>query len=347
MAIRDFISAIPKVELNLHLTGALRKESLLLIANQNGVPAQMPDFAQWVELLDRPDPTRFEEIASMAGSWVMYPEDLALVIYDIGVALSKQNVRYAEISLAPSDFVGSARMNFDAFIDALNDGRDRALRAWNVDLSWILCVRRDNPRAGDDVARWASGNAARLRNVVAMGLIGAEEAQPVGQFLRAFGTARKKDVLTVADAGEQLGVTGIRDAIDELQPNRLVNAWRIVDDDALLAQVAEARTPLVISLRRALSTGQLTKGGASSLRPLFAGDLALVLACDNPSLYQSNLVEEYVTAHETFDLSVEQLTQVARRSIECSFMDAERKESMLRSFDFEANAAQAKYLSAD
>ena len=44
----------------------------------------------------------------------MYPEDIALMVYDIGVALFKQNVvHYAEIVVAPPDFVGSAHMNFD------------------------------------------------------------------------------------------------------------------------------------------------------------------------------------------------------------------------------------------
>ena len=56
MAFRELIAALPKAELNLQLTGALRKESLLLIANQNGIPAQLEDFAYWVDMLDEPDP---------------------------------------------------------------------------------------------------------------------------------------------------------------------------------------------------------------------------------------------------------------------------------------------------
>ncbi len=347
MSFRDFIAALPKVELNLQLTGALRMESLLLIANQNGIPAQVDDFSQWVELLNNPDPTRIDEIARVAGSWVMYPEDIALVVYDIGVALAKQNVRYAEVAVAPSDFIGSAKMNFDTFIDALNDGRDRSRRAWNVDLSWIFCIPRDNPRAGDDVARWASGSAGRMGNVVAIGLVGPEDAQPLGQFHRAFATAQKKELPTAASAGEGAGANEIREVIDELQPGRLVNAWRLAEDESLLNQVVEAGIPLVNSMTRALNTGQVEKAPDIPAARLYEANAQLVLSCDNPSLYHSSLVDEYVLAREECGLSPEILVQMARRSIELSLLDDERKTSMLRDFDFLANSPQARFLDQD
>ena len=344
MSFRDFITALPKVELNLQLTGALRLESLLLIANQNGIPAQVDDFSQWVELLKNPDSTRIDEIARVAGGWVMYPEDLALVVYDIGVALAKQNIPYAEVAVAPSDFIGSAKMNFDTFIDALNDGRDRSRRAWNVDMSWIFCIPRDNPRAGDDVARWASGSAGRLGNVVAIGLVGPEDAQPLGQFRRAFATAHKKELRAQASAGDSAGAKEIREIIDELQPRRLVNAWRLAEDETLLNQVVEAGIPLVNSMTRALKTGQIKKAADIPAARLHEDNAQLALSCDNPSLYQSSLVNEYVLAREDGGLSPASLIQIARRSIELSYLEDERKANLLRDFDILANSPQARTL---
>ena len=344
MSFRDFITALPKVELNLQLTGALRRESLLLIANQNGIPSQLDDFDQWVELLRNPDPMRIDEIARVAGGWVMYPEDIALAVYDIGVALAKQNVRYAEVAIAPSDFIGSAKMNFDTFIDALNDGRDRSLRAWNVDMSWILSIPRDNPRAGDDVARWATGSAGRRGNVVAIGLAGPEDAQPLGQFHRAFATAHKKELPAMASVGDGSGPKEIREVFDELQPGRLLNVWRLAEEETLLNQVVEAGVPLVNSMTRALKTGQIKKAADIPAARLQESDAQLVLSCDNPSLYGSSLVDEYVLAREDCGLSANSLIQIARRSIELSYLEAERKASMLRDFDFLANSPQARFL---
>lgn len=347
MSFREFIAALPKVELNLQLTGALRKESLLLIANQNGIPGQMDDFANWADMLDRPDPTRLDEIARVLGSWIMYPEDIALVIYDIGVALHKQNVRYAEVAVTPSDFIGSAKMNFDAFIEALNDGRDRAKRAWSVDMSWIFCIPRDNPRAGDDVARWASGSAAKGRHIAAIALVGAEEAQPVGQFKRAFDTARKKEVYTAASAGESFGASGIREALDELQPHRLINAWRIAEDETLLADAVEAGAPLVNSISRAVLTGLAPKAAQLPAQRLLDAGAQLILSCDCPSIYRRSLVDELVLARDECGLGAESVIQMARRAIELSRLDAEGKEKLLRNFDFQANSPQARAFDHD
>ena len=240
MSLREFLTAIPKVELNLQLTGALRRESLMMIAKQNGVPSLREDFAQWVALYDRPDYSRVDEIAREAGSWAMYPEDIALLVYDIGVALFNQNVVYAEVMVAPPDFVGSAHMNFDTFIAALNDGRDRALRGWNVDMSWILCIPRDNPRSGDEVSRWAASSAARSANVVALGLTGQEDSQPIGQFRRAFDTAHKKEINTVVSAGSGTDASGLHHIMQELNPHRMTDAWGIATDEVLLKHVGGA-----------------------------------------------------------------------------------------------------------
>ena len=148
----------------------------------------------------------------------------------------------------------------------------------------------------------------------------------------------------MASAGDSAGASGIRDVVDELQPNRLVNAWRLAEDESLLNQVVEAGIPLVNSITRALKTGQVDKAPDIPAARLQESNANLVLSCDNPSLYRSSLIDEYVLAREECGLSVDSLVQMARRSIELSFLDAERKDIMLRDFDFLANSPQARSL---
>lgn len=344
MSLREFVAAIPKVELNLQLTGALQIENLLMIANQNGIPAQREDFEQWLALLDQPDYASLEAIAREAGSWAQYPEDIALLVYDIGVALSKQNVVYAEILVTPPDFVGSARMNMNTFIDALNDGRDRALRGWKVDMAWILCIPRDNPRSGDEVARWASSGAARLSNVVAMGLAGAPDPQPIGQFRRAFDTARKKNVYTVVSAGRGIEAAEMSEVLNQLQPRRLTDIGPLAQDEQLLSQLAEAGKQVVISLSREKRLAGGQGAPVYPLREMVDRQLSFALSSGMPALYQSTLVDEYLMAQEAAGLALDELIGLARRSIELSLLDDERRDALLRRFDFDVTAARARWL---
>ena len=333
MSFREFINAIPKVDLNLQLTGALVKDNLLMIARQNGVPTSVEDFDKWVALLDAPDADRLDEIAAIAGSWVMYPEDISRVVYDIGVALHKQNVCYAEISVAPSPFVSTGVMSIDVFINALNDGRDRALRGWGVDMSWVFCIPSDNPRAGDDVARWVTGVSARNGNVVALGMLGKEGAQPVGQFKRAYATARKKDVFTVGNAGSDLGAEGVHSALEALNPHRLTDSIDIAQDESVLQLIRDLEIPLVVSLNRALRLRRIRKASKYPLRQLMESGVQVVLSAGMPSLYQSTLIDEYELAHEECGLSVDEIIDLARQSIRLSYLDEERMQSLLDRFE--------------
>ena len=344
MGTREFFAAIPKVDLHQQLTGSLVEEGLLMIARQNGVPAETEDFATWKNLLVDPDYQRLDKLAAEAGSWVRYPEDIARVVYDIGVVLSKAKVIYAEICVAPSDFMQTSSMSIDVFINALNDGRDRALRAWGVDMSWVLCIPRENPRVGDDVARWATSAAAKSGNVVALGLIGEEDAQPVGQFKRAFATAHKKETYTIAQVDYSLGFDELASAIEELEPNRLADIWGIHTNEDSMNFLAESGIPLVVSVSRALRLGLVSDATEYPLRTLLDNNLQVMLASGMPQLYKSSLIDEYVMANEECGLSLAEIVDMARRSIQFSFLDDERKTSLLENFDKQVEFAKLSYL---
>jgi adenosine deaminase len=102
MSIESFVRAMPKAELHVHLEGAWNKDTLLMIADENDARANLKHFDTWVKLLDTPDYNRIDQITRTVSQWLQYGEDLTRIVYDLGVALSKQNVRYAEVSVTPA-----------------------------------------------------------------------------------------------------------------------------------------------------------------------------------------------------------------------------------------------------
>src|SRR5690606_22028815 len=111
----------------------------------------------------------------------------------------KQNVKYAEITVNPAIYTDLG-MSFQMLMEALNDGADRAERAWGVKLAWIMSMPRERPRKSDDIARWATSATAQKGNVVGMSLVGREDAQPVAQFKKAFSTVEKKNIPRISHA---------------------------------------------------------------------------------------------------------------------------------------------------
>ena len=62
----------------------------------------------------------------------------------------------------------------------------------------------------------------------------------------------------------------------------------------------------------------------------------LTLNTDDPAMFRTTLNREYAIAQKVFGFSEEQLRELARNSLEASFLDAERKVKMLDQFDAKA-----------
>ncbi len=342
MSLSSYVQAMPKVELNVLLAGALPINTLTLIAEQNDIPETLKHYETWVKLLRQPEANRIYEIMRMACSWLLHGDDLVRVIYDFATQLAKQNIRYAEVLITPTLYTGFS-FTYDELAALLNDGRDRAKRAWGIDLAWIFTLVRDEPRKADELARWVSTANARKAHVVGLGLLGKEDAQPIGQFEHAFKLASKRDVPCVISAGEMLGVAGIREVVDTLAPQRLIDARGILNDEAndLRVQLRESEIPLIVSVQRAVAHGW---SASTSEYPLAAltEELTVALSAIMPSIYGATLTDEYQAAAEL--LSVEALEQVALNAVRASFLADDAKAKLLEQFANEYAALRAEHI---
>lgn len=327
MSMESLIQAMPKVELNIQLEGTMQLETLLLIADENEIRENNKHFAEWIKLIEKPDFARLHETVQVTSQWLQHPENLTRIVYDLGVALSKQNVRYAEVSVTPSLYMQNG-MSMDEVMAALNDGRDRVQRAWGVRLGWVLMVPRDEPRRADDILRWATGATGKKGGVVALGLIGRKDVQPVGQFERAFRTAEKKGLPRVCQAGDVTGAEGIIEVINALNPDRLVDGWGAADAPDVLNLLREKRIPVTVCLARALCLNWVQTYADYPLRRLYDEQVTVVIGSGMPSLFKSNLAAEYLAVVEHCGFSLAELEELALNAVRTSFLSAEEAEAL-------------------
>jgi len=62
----------------------------------------------------------------------------------------------------------------------------------------------------------------------------------------------------------------------------------------------------------------------------FESGLMVTINSDDPPMFGSNLLEEYVLVEERFEFSLEQMRELAANSVEASFLPPERKLALLR-----------------
>lgn len=332
MSVENWLEALPKVALNLQFEGAFEKDTLLLVAEQNDVPANTKRWRDWADLVQNPDYNRLEELTRAFAAWVRYPEDLTRLVYDMGIVLHKQNVRYAEISILPAIYT-DAGMSFEAFLDAINDGSDRLQRGWGLQLAWLLGMSRERPRKAEDIARWATSAAARKGHVVGVSLLGKESDQPSPPFKKAFTIAEKKNLVRASHAGSYGGAEATREVVENLAPDRLNDAWGLLEDAELVELLAISQMPLFVSPTRELRLKRIPNYESYPLRAMLDAGLNVIIDPSMPVLTGTSLVDEYVAAVEFCGLKPDEVEQMLLNAVDASMLPLDVKADMIEDFN--------------
>lgn len=336
---------MPKVELHVRLEGAVANDVILTIAEQNEAQEGLKHFNTWVGLLQKPDYDRMDEIIKVVSQWVRVGEDLSRMVYYLATDLAKQNVRYAEVTVNPALY-GEVSLALEQFFAALNDGRERAERAWGIKIGWLVGIPREEPRRADEYVRYAQSAGGRKAGIVGVSLVGRETAQPVGQFERALSAAEKKGIPLAVTAGDYEGAEGIQKAVDALRPARIDVGWRLSESAELMKLLQDTDTAVTLSPARALRTKKIAAYGEYPLRALYDDGVRVVLSSDMPVFFDTTLNEQYTIAATELDFNVDELDDLALNGVRASFLPDDEKAAMLEQFEEAYAALRAEHLEA-
>ncbi len=329
MTIESFVQAMPKIEVNLRLEGAIQNDVLIIIAEQNDVPLNAKPNKALVKLLEQPDYAQLDDLLRGVSKWLQQPEDFTRIVYEVGVSLAKQNVRYAEIGIAPSLYAENG-MTFEQLLTALNDGRTRVERAWNVKMRWVLNAFRDEPRKFDDILRWASGATAIKSGVVGIGLIGREVKGWVEEFERPFRTAQKKDLSRCVEIFDSHNT--ILEMLQRFEPERFVSGAVVAHDEAVMKYVTDKHIALNVCMSQSVATGNAPSYANFPIQRLYDDGAVISLGAGMPSLYRSTLTQQYLGVVQEAGLSLAELEIISLNAVGASFMADEEKAATVAEF---------------
>ena len=97
MSLEGFIRSMPKVELHVHLVGAITPQRLLALARKNAVPLPVSTVEGMHDWFRFRDFANFIEIYVAASHCIQDQEDLEEVARDFLASQAVQNIRYTEL----------------------------------------------------------------------------------------------------------------------------------------------------------------------------------------------------------------------------------------------------------
>ncbi|HEY2171591.1 MAG TPA: adenosine deaminase [Candidatus Angelobacter sp.] len=346
MASKSFIQSLPKAELHLHLEGSVDPATLAELSRRYNTPLPTEnnryDVAGSGDVLTEDDVRRLYSYKDFNGFLMAFksvterlrsPEDYELVTYRLMQKLRQQNVVHAEVYVS----IGVIRWRgqpVEPIFEGMERGRERGQRDFGVSLLWIFdAVRHFGPEAAAEVFDLAA--RLRERNVVGIGIGGDEARGPAEGFRDLYKKAADNGLRLTAHAGETTGPESVWGALN-IGAERIGHGLSAANDPELMEVMAQKQVPVEICITSNLRTGACKEMQEHPVKKFFDEGLMITLNSDDPAMFQTSLNKEYEIAQQEFNFTEEHLRELARNSIEASFLPVEKKLRFMQQIDFMA-----------
>ena len=330
-ALDNFLRALPKAELHVHLVGSATVDVVAELAARHpqiGVPA---DEAAIAELYEFTDFRHFLQTYLLVNRLVRSGEDIATLVAGIGRNLAAQGVRYAEITVTPWSNVVDAGIPYPDLVAGLTAGRAEAA-ASGVELAWCYDIPgfpAMDPGIAELTCGWAVSEPPP--GLVSFGLGGAEIDRRT--FADVFARARAAGLHSVPHAGEADGPRSMWAALRSLGAERIGHGVRCLEDPALVDHLGHHQIPLEVCPTSNVCTRVVADLASHPLPVLIDAGLMVTLNSDDPPMFGTTLLDEYRTVATTFGFGVSELAELARNGVRCSFLAEDRKAALVAEID--------------
>ena len=325
MLLKEWVAQLPKVELHIHLEGAVPLDDLWTLYRSRHSHSDLT-LGEFTEKFAYTDFGHFLEMWNWMNSFVTRIDDFSFMAESFANYLVDQRVVYAEAFFSPSDFRGTG-LGADEIAVALRQGLDR-VPGTRVALIADMVRGRSN-----EAMQTTLDQVTDVRDdagVIGIGLGGNEGRFPASLHADIWAEAAKRGFQTTAHAGEAGGPGSVTDAIERLNVTRVGHGVQAVDDPAVLAYVAEHQIALEVCPWSNVRTKVVDSIADHPIRRLFDAGALVTLNSDDPAFFDTSLSAEYATLHEQFGFSESEILTVAKNAVTASWAD-ERFKTQLHS----------------
>ena len=317
--INSFIRYLPKVELHLHLEGAIPIDALLqLIEKYKG-----NDYITIGDLENRftyTDFTHFINTWYWKNGFIREYEDYQFIAEHVALSLTKQNIRYAEICFSPSDFREKKNSLPQNIAIAIRKGLNK--HSDKIKINLIADLVRDEK---DKLPLLKQILEVKDQGIIGIGLGGMEKEFPPYLFAKVFREAKKKGLRTTCHAGEAAGPDYIWQAIKDLNVDRIGHGINAYKDSELVQYLIEKQIPLEMCPISNVKTNVVQSLDTHPIYQFYKKNMLITVNTDDPKMFGTSLENEYISLIDTFNLDFSDIYQLSQNSIKSAWCSENTK----------------------
>jgi adenosine deaminase len=313
----DFVRRLPKAELHLHIEGTLEPEMAFAKAARHGIRLPYESAAALRAAYDFHDLQSFLDVYYAGVEVLRDAEDFRDLVLAYLERAHADGVVHTEIFFDPQSHTArgiAMGTVMDGLLAGLREGRNR----FGIGTRLILCFLR-HLDASDAMATLEAALPWK-RHIAAVGLDSSEAGHPPSKFADVFARARQEGFAAVAHAGEEGPPAYIVEALDLLKVVRIDHGVRCEEDAQLCRRLAGERTPLTVCPLSNVKLAVFKTLADHNLARLLRAGIRVTINSDDPAYFGGYVGENYVASARALNLERAELIEIARNSIEASFM---------------------------
>ena len=319
----------PLTELHVHLGAAVTPAIMWGIAHAQGIRLPTKDYWAFRDLITVGRRRRSFEAYLELFHWTELIQSSPIAVersvYEvIGGAYRKNNVTQLELRFNPMKRNRGGEQDLDHIIAAAVRGMDRAVLEYpQVRAGLIFCLDRGFSRELNEII------AAKAIAWQSRGVVGIDIAGPVvdgfrfGDYAEIYAACRRAGLGLTVHAGETGGPDEVRDALEQLEPDRIGHGVRAADDPDVLDMLRDRGTVLEVCPSSNLNTRVLANPAEVRrvVRTLVDHDVRFTVSTDGPEMLRSYLRHELQLLLRHDILSLDEVERAIRIGSDASFLD--------------------------
>ncbi|XP_042607421.1 adenosine deaminase-like [Cyprinus carpio] len=340
----------PKIELHVHLDGAIRIKTIVEVAKRRGItlPANGEDKMRELVIMHEP-----ATLTEFLGKFKHYMHAIAgdreaikRIAYEFVETKAEEGVMYVEARYSPHLLAnkGVDPLPWDQepgditpadVVALVNQGFKEGEKAFKTKVRSILCCMRHMPNWSMEVVELCK--KYRQDGVVAIDLAGDEslscESYPghnTHTHTHTHQEAVRSEVHRTVHAGEVGSASAVKEAVEVLKAERIGHGYNTLEDQTLYKQLLQQNMHFEMCPVSSTLTGACDPDFTKHPLITFKKDKAnYSLNTDDPTIFNTTLNSDYQVVQKYMDFTEEEFKRLNINAAESCFLSAKEKKELL------------------
>ncbi len=325
----ETIRALPKAEQHIHLVGSTQPETLLWLAEQGGLDVPFETVEEVRGFFNYTDFDHFIRIYSTVVDCITQEAQFERIAYEMIEAGHRCNVRDFEASFSAPDHVRKG-LDYPRMLDSINRGLRKGKREFGVDCRLrIDLVRNYGPAYGMEVLNWIEEKG---ENIVAIDIGGSEAGYPPEPYGPVYKRAGEMGLRLVAHAGGAAGIESVGGAVRGLGVERIGHGTVAAKDPELMRFIADRGVTIEACPVSNVRTGAVASVARHPIREFIDNGIRVTVNSDDPSMFGTDMNNEYVQLHRQLGFTVPELFQLSLNAVDSAFLPEKERATLRERF---------------